>query len=284
VTKAELGNLLHFYPEHNPLPTILCQFHLMKCTGANFREDNLIQFMLRKVVFYVLQKKEYQDAKFEDARDLFIRAERTFSKAHRTGEAGELLLFLLLEANDIVQLFSKMNLKTSANMPFHGVDAIHIQVGKEVKLHFGHSKMYADFTSGLDSALNDVKRFKADRLRQAELYLLSSHIDASRFEEYTDVIKSLINPYESNRELYKETNAIFIASNEDFMKSARKDEMTLDAFMRDEYEKRQSSITSLIADKVSAIEGIKGEELFFLMMPMVDVDEFRAKFSAELIS
>lgn len=265
------------------MPTIICQFHLVKCTAAAFRDDDLIQFMLRKVVFFVLQKKEYQDANFEDARDLFIRAERTFSKAPRTGEAGELLLFILLEANDIVQLFSKMNLKTSANMPIHGVDSIHIQVGKEVKLHFGHSKMYADFTSGLNSALDDVVRFKADPLRKKELHLLSSHIDASRFEKYTDVIKSLINPYASNRELYKEKNTIFIASDEEFMKSAKNNEMTLDAFMRDEYEKKQTAIASVIAEKVSAIEDIKGEELLFLMMPMVDVDNFRTKFSAELI-
>lgn len=283
VTKEELGKLLHFYAQRSPQGTITCDFCMMKCTANGFRDVDLIKFILRKVVYYVLQKKEYAGAEFEDVRDLIIKAERTFSMGSKSGEAGELLLFLLLEANDIIQLFSKMNLKTSANMPIHGVDAVHIQVENEIKLHFGHSKMYEDFTIALDSALDDVERFQTNPMKQTELNLLSSHIDESRFGGYAKVIRDLINPYENNRALYKETNSIFIAANEDFMKVAKNNGMTLDAFMMSEYEKKHDATASLINAKVSHKTAIKNEELLFFLMPMLDVADFRRKFKAELV-
>jgi len=66
VTKAELEKLLHFYAERSPVPPVTCQFYLMKCTGTEFREDNLIQFMLRKSIYCVLEKREYRNAGLED--------------------------------------------------------------------------------------------------------------------------------------------------------------------------------------------------------------------------
>lgn len=283
VTEEQLGNLLHISGEQKPSQSLTCKFYLMRCTGQGFRDADLIKFMLDKLIRYVLRRKEYTNAGINEYRRLHIRAKETFVRSPNTGEAGELLLFLLLEANDIVQLYSKMDLKTSGNVHFHGYDAIHIQVGKEIKLHFGHSKMHADFNSALDEALDDVKKFRGDQERERELYLISSHLDEEKFDDFAVIIRDLINPYSSKRELYNEVDSILIGSNWAFMKALpTTDEMTLDEFMRIEYEKQHGNIASTIAAKILADDEVKTGEFLFLIFPLSDVAAFRQKFLKEL--
>src|SRR5207247_8366099 len=158
------------------------RFYLMRCTAEGFREIDLIKFMLSRLMPYVLQKKEYHDIQPESARDLYLAAKETFVAKPNSGEAGELLLFLLLEANGAVQLFSKMDLKTNPNMHVHGYDALHIEVGENIVFHFGHSKTFADIDRALTDALGDIEKFSQNLVQKdREVRLVSSHIDESKF-------------------------------------------------------------------------------------------------------
>jgi hypothetical protein len=279
VTKAELSNVLQICKEHKPSSTITCKFYLMRCANNAFRDANLIDFMLGRLVGYVLQKKEYKNPTDVEIRDLWIKAKETFQRSVKSGEAGELLLFLLLEAEDIIQVFSKMDLKTSKNMPVHGCDAVHIQVGEAVMLHFGHSKMYASFADALGAALKDVKKFADKPLKDRELNLVSSRLDEVKFGQFAQTIQKLIHPYTERRDLYREVDSIFIGANWQFMKDIRKDN---DDYAKSEYEKFTEQTASNVANKTLSVGEIKARTFLFLILPFEDVADFRAKFQKEL--
>lgn len=280
VTKDDLSTVLQICREQQPMPSIACKFYLMRCANNAFRDADLIDFMLARLVLYVLQTEERKDVTLVDFRDLLIRARETFMKSATSGEAGELLQFLLLEANDIVQLFSKMDLKTSGNMPVHGCDAIHIQVTQGVVFHFCHSKMEAHFAAALTHALNDVKKFADKPMRQRELHLVSSRLDATKFGQFAEIIVALINPYTQRRDLYKEVDSIFIGSNWQFMKDSAKDN---DDYLKSEFEKIIDQTALSVAEKISSMEEIKTRAFLFLTLPFLDVADFRSKFQRELI-
>lgn len=279
VTNEELSTVLQICQERKPSPTLTCKFYLMRCANNDFRDTDLIDFMLQRLVLYVLQKKEYKDATFVEFRDLYIRAKETFIRIVKSGEAGELLLFLLLEANDIIQLFSKMDLKTSGNMPVHGCDAVHIQVSGGVKFHFGHSKMNTSFADALADALKDVAKFAEKSLKERELHLVSSRLDEIKFDQFAGTIRGLISPYTRRRDLYKEVDSIFIGANWKFMKDIAKDN---DDFVKSEYEKLTDGTASSVAEKVSSLDKIKVRDFLFLILPFLDEVDFRGKFQKEL--
>lgn len=93
-----------------------------------------------------------------EAQDLFVSIENS-------GEAGELLLYLLLEVVlELPQLLCKMSLKTSSAMHVHGADGIHGAVTDDgnLALYWGESKLHASVTSAIDSCIKDLAPFLAD--------------------------------------------------------------------------------------------------------------------------
>jgi hypothetical protein len=80
-----------------------------------------------------------------EAVALFIRAQKA---TNRTGEAGELLLYLLTEwILKAPQILAKMGLKTNRDMPVHGTDGIHIGYAPDKKrfcFYWGESKLFED--------------------------------------------------------------------------------------------------------------------------------------------
>lgn len=284
VTKDELGKIVHIYDDKAPTPNILCSFFLTRCTTQAVREDALISFICDKALHYVLKRSEILGKKPEDYRRLWDLARQAFNLTRNTGEAGELLLFILLEANGIIQVYSKMDIKTNGKMAFHGYDAVHIGGGKDIALYIGHSKMYADFSSALNSALQDIRNFTANRpQRDREIHLLSNHIDASKFGEYTEQIRSIVNPYEEHRENFAEVNAVFLGSEWKFLQDGiRQQPQPFDDLMSKAFEAMHSETASKIQDKVTSIGSIKGQRFVFYVLPFSDVSDFRKKFVDEM--
>lgn len=118
----------------------------------------------------------------QEARSLFIRA-RESSK--RTGEAGELLLYLLTEwLLDAPQIIAKMSLKTSAQMPVYGSDGIHVRYDAETErliFYSGEAKLRSDLGQAIKSAADSIKRGREKM--QHELELVQRHIDFAGLEE-----------------------------------------------------------------------------------------------------
>jgi hypothetical protein len=111
------------------------------------------------------------------ARKLFVHPAATEDDPDQTGEAGELLLYLLIEAVlGAPQVVAKMELKTNPKLEVNGSDGIHMNWSEKdsvVDIYFGEAKLYQDLGSALTSALKSIDKFHEDDILRHELLLVT---------------------------------------------------------------------------------------------------------------
>lgn len=288
IAPEKLENVLESFPDKSLQNSSICKFFLIRCTAQQIRENDFLQLLFNSIVKYVLKREEYlppdslDSYVIDNIYDIWQKARSKFlTKNKNAGEVGELILFLLLESQGIVQLLNKMNLKTSSEMPIHGLDAIHIQaIDDKIILHFGQAKMYQNLNGGIDSALDDIKKFTTNQdARQLELNLVSNYIDDKKFDQHADTIKDLISPYGKHKEKLSEANSIFVGYNWDLLQElSRRGSIELTTYLKAEYEKIHDEISSTIKNKISKIPEIKNQEFTIYLLPFRDTEGFRKSF------
>lgn len=137
-----------------------------------------------------------QSAKLtKQARDLFRHPEVSDDSPDRTGEAGELLLYFLIEAVlKAPQVVSKMELKTNHKDEVKGSDGIHARFNKEtglVDFFFGESKLYQDSSSAIAEAIKSVDQFHDIEMYQHEFTMVTKHFKYAD-DKTRDAISSLV--------------------------------------------------------------------------------------------
>jgi hypothetical protein len=120
----------------------------------------------------------------QEARSLFIRARKS---SKRTGEAGELLLYLLTEwLLDAPQIIAKMSLKTSAQMPVYGSDGVHVRFdsnSKHLIFYSGEAKLHKNLADAMASAVTSIQSATSREKIQHEIDLVQRHIDFSGLDD-----------------------------------------------------------------------------------------------------
>jgi hypothetical protein len=100
----------------------------------------LAAFMRNSVADYAISRSKLKEAKERDAKynsteavaDLLEEARRSFTDLAKTGEGGEMLLFLLAERFlKLPQILCKMDLKTDSRMHYHGADGVYAGITDE---------------------------------------------------------------------------------------------------------------------------------------------------------
>lgn len=121
----------------------------------------------------------------KEARKLFIHPTNTLASPDTTGEAGEILLYFLLESVlGVPQIVAKMELKTNPNDELKGSDGIHMcwnEQDERVDLFFGEAKLYQDVGGAITSALRSIDTFHDNGMQQHEFSMVTKHF------KYTDV-------------------------------------------------------------------------------------------------
>lgn len=220
ITRSDIEQILDIHNEEKIDSNISCNYMLIK-NGDNFiRYDDLLKLLFQNIVFYILRYEEYQTLVGMNLPELVRKgtelvrlAVSKFQQGYlKSGETGELILFVLLESQGITQLLNKMRLKTNPQNPIYGTDALHIQFKSgKIFFHYGEAKMHESFTSALTSTIDSVQNFD-HKQEELELDLVSSYIDRSKFEDYAEKIVKLANPYEVKENLNK-AHSIFIGYN-----------------------------------------------------------------------
>jgi HamA len=110
----------------------------------------LAEFMRGCAVEYAVPRDKIAQAKARDDKfgqsnslvTLYEIAKRTFTHLEKSGEGGELLVFLLAERFlKLPQVLCKMDLKTASGVHFHGCDGVYAQIdGDKLILYWGESK------------------------------------------------------------------------------------------------------------------------------------------------
>jgi hypothetical protein len=135
----------------------------------------------------------------EKFSELESQARSLFTKLERSGEGGELLLYLLLEAVlSTPQILCKMPLKTNSEMHVHGADGVHARLlpNGNLALYWGESKLYASANSAIDACFESVAPFLLDEggtdVTERDLMLVRENVDAGD----PDVTAALVRYFE----------------------------------------------------------------------------------------
>jgi hypothetical protein len=147
----------------------------------------LAECLVEHVIDYCLSARgrpkelsTHQAVKFtQKARKLFIPRGATDDDPDETGQAGECLLYFLIEAVlGAPQIVAKMDLKTNRRLEVNGSDGIHLswdEATQTVDIYFGESKVYKDMGAALTKAFKSVENFHAEDLQQHEFGMVTSH-------------------------------------------------------------------------------------------------------------
>lgn len=122
----------------------------------------------------------------KDARNLFRHPEIRDGKDDKTGEAGEALLFFLMEAVlRAPQMVAKMELKTNHRDEVKGSDGIHARWNSEenlVDFYFGESKLYKSVNSAIKDALQSISNFHDNGMYKHEFSIVTKHFKFANTE------------------------------------------------------------------------------------------------------
>lgn len=173
------------------------RFQFLKFDGnGNPKLDLLIEVLEGYITQYCFsaQKRDMSglgDTEREIAQNrLQGQARRLFRGTDTSGEAGEMLLYFLIESVlKAPQVVAKMDLKTNRNMELHGSDGIHISFSDDDKLYvyFGEAKIYQQISSALESACNSILDFHAEGSRDHELKMVTTHYKYLKDDEKAKV-------------------------------------------------------------------------------------------------
>jgi len=145
---------------------------LAKCL-VNHAIDYAISARNRPAVMTAQEGARYM----QEARKLFRVVAAPAGTADLAGEAGELLLYFLLEAViGAPQVVAKIELKTNPSLEVNGSDGIHMRwhpTDNLVDVYFGESKMYTDVGAALTNAFDSIEKFHANGMRAHEYSMVT---------------------------------------------------------------------------------------------------------------
>jgi hypothetical protein len=124
------------------------------------------------------------------------REARELLRRHRTsGEAGEILIYFLLEAVlRAPQLVAKMDLKTNRRVEGLGSDGIHMkwdQTDKALDVYFAEAKLEQSVSNAISHAVKSLRDFHSERQFEHELRLVTGHYKQADDETKQAVLRIL---------------------------------------------------------------------------------------------
>ena len=259
--------------------------------NGNLRLKDLIDYIDEKIVEYAIPKKEideakkYQDDTGSPSKTIKLRkkAEKLFTDLEKTGEGGEILLYILVqEFLKLPQLISKMSLKTSGQLHYQGADGIHVKFDSNVNalnLYWGESKMYQKINDAIKSCLDSIKGFlldplSADSVYERDLQLISSNIVSNVND--TELEDKLVRYFDkdddlSNNLIYK--GVCFIGF--DYDKYPSEDLQKTTKEIKEDIKNEISKWYKNLSLKINSHPKLNLKEIHVFLMPFPSVAEFR---------
>jgi HamA len=266
--------------------------------NGNMRLKDLVEFIDTKLVDYAIPKKEIDEAS-KYLRDtgstskivkLKKKANSLFTDLQKTGEGGEILLYILvLEYLKLPQLISKMALKTSGKLHYQGADGVHVKYDNQtdrLNLYWGESKMYKSMSKAMDDCLDSVKGYLLDSqsaksVQERDLELITSNINANVNDEklenalarYFDKDDLLSNDIEYKAVCFIGFDRKVYAS-KGVIKSTEEIRTTINEKVSDWYK--------TLGEKIKGRKKLPLKEMHIFLMPFPSVEDFRRYFLSEI--
>jgi hypothetical protein len=218
------------------------------------------------------------------AASLFVKAHKA---TNRSGEAGELMLYLLTEwILQAPQVIAKMTLKTNPQMPVHGADGIHVRYCTETSrlfIYWGESKMYADVKAAIVSAAKSIAKSLGQEELDHELQLVQRNIEFTGLDE--DGKAALLRFLDPHEEAYNDRKDIITCligfDFNGFEKANAKGGDNAEPIFRDLAKEALTDIAPKVSEALKAA-GLTGQDIELFLFPLPAVQEFRDLFQAKI--
>ncbi|HYE22469.1 MAG TPA: DUF1837 domain-containing protein [Verrucomicrobiae bacterium] len=271
--------------------TILHGHFIIVDTNNHNRMHRLAEAMRRRITDYAIPRHQFKEAQLKDLETgtgenvtyLHEEAKKLFTDLTKSGEGGELLLFMLAENFlGLPQILCKMSLKTDSRDHFKGSDGVYLkfdEITSDVLLYWGESKIYGDIQSSIRECLKSLSPFliqpeKHDSERENDLFLLTNAVNI----ENPDLLNALKNYLDKHHPQNRKLKYCGIAL-AGFSHDCYKDLKTEDAV-----KEITQIIKNEITDWVTRVKGrideekLQKYEIHFFCIALPDADEFRATF------
>lgn len=250
----------------------------------------LAEFLRYAAADYAIPRTRVEEARARDTKfrstsavaALHEKAKAVFTDLAKSGEGGEMLLFLFAERFlGIPHVLCKMDLKTDSRMHYHGADGVYASVSDDgkLKLFWGESKVYKDPTDAIRDCLSSLAPFliEEDHLgssRERDLVLLSDKADlgnpelSAAFRRFFDTSSPL-----SNRVEY--CGVALVGFDADFYPDDDKK-----GVLEDIVEAAKVGLegwSTSLGRRLTA-ERLQHFDIHFLFLPIPSVDKFREAF------
>lgn len=268
--------------------------------NGNLRLKDLIDFIDTKIIEYAIPKKEIDEAKQyfiktnspSKIEALKKKAKGLFTDLEKTGEGGEILLYILIqEFLRLPQLISKMSLKTSGQLHYQGADGVHVKYDKNtdcLNLYWAEAKMYQDLNLAVTNCFESLKGFLLDSqgcssTQERDIQLITSNIQANVNDaELENILVRYFDKDDnlSNKVIYK--GICFIGFDFDKYPSATDLSKTTESVKKAiiaEHEKWYDTLSN----KIKSHTNLDSKEIHIFLMPFRSVSEFRKYYLETII-
>ena len=273
-----------------------CHFHCINLDGnGRPRVDALVKHLLGHVLDYSIPRKRIAEAWASQQEskstykmaNLLIEAMGLFTRLEKSGEGGELILFLLAERFlKLPQLVCKMNLKTSTNMHYHGADGLHAGVDASsgrLCLYWGESKLHGDVAGAVSDCMKSIAPLLLGggglaSAEERDLQLLGQFLDVND-EALEKALKSYLDPARSSFNQIEFRGLCLVGFDCDRYPS-EPNKLTIaqvTTAMAGQISKWQGAVRKRIA-----AESLDSFSVHVFLLPFPSVAEFRASFKAAL--
>lgn len=270
-------------------------FYFIKLDGNGYpRKSDLLKYVAMKIVDYSIPKKEQLEAKeyfiknnsTSKVIELRQKAIKLFTDLEKTGELGEMLLYILTE--DILklpQIISKMTLKTSGKLHYQGADGVHFNYNESddtLDLYWGESKMEKTITSALSNCFDSISPFLTDPIsydstQNRDLQLITSNIaeniNNKKLEDF------LVNYFDLNSEYSNKLSfkgICFVGFDVKDYPTKPKEKTT--SILLDDFKKKLKSWKKSVKTQLDNHPEIEKFEINIFLMPFESVDKMREEF------
>lgn len=263
--------------------------------------DEFVKYLYWHLIPFCIPRKKREDynQKFEatgdyryvmelvdQSRDLFVKSIRSMK---RSGELGETILFVLLEAFlGAPQVACKMFLKTSRKMHVHGADSVHVLYDNNndcLELLWGESKIYNDLSSSLEEICTSISSFidetDGESPKERDIEIVKDHPNISDPDLCAAFLR-YFDPYERQYNSTREAFCCFSGFNySEYEKLQKLPGELVESIFKDRYKDRIKTAVELFDKKIKK-KNIDKLKFYFFLLPFPDVYAFRKTFYKQL--
>jgi hypothetical protein len=265
-------------------PSAALRLHYVR-TDANGepRFQELARLLARYITLYCFTAEKRKNLSQQDQNEMFMQARDLFRRAARSGQAGELLVYFLLETVlGAPQAIKKMAMTTNPKDERKGSDGVHLLWDDErdvLEVIFAESKIWKSFSDALRGAFESIDEFHSGRTKRHEINVVTSSY-SSLNPKLQAAVKSYIE--EENVSKCRFAQACLIGFEwEEYkcLRDSRREKFIVEFERR--YLQWATKATNSINEKLGAFRH-KHLRFEFFLLPFSNVEAFRLWFEQEL--